>query len=189
MSYRKSTNKLCIQQSKKGKEEIIAVLNHQYPQVLLSRCTTDPLTTSKGLADRVQAPLQGNHWKFALKTYKTPVQQRLPHCLICEWQRKPFLAATKAKPRKVIIDWNMLIDKSFFSTENPAYDSKIGSDVPQTQHSLPKRRPLVIITSGKKNTQSSPTRFKASLILLFLQRLSFFEFPGVYVACELSPND
>lgn len=150
MSYRKSTNKLCIQQSKKGKEEITAVLNHQYPQVLLSRCTTDPLTTSKGLADRVQAPLQGNHWKFALKTYKTPVQQRLPHCLICERQRKPFLAVTKAKPRKVIIDWNMLIDKSFFSTENPAYDSKIGSDVPQTQHSLPKRRPLVIITSGKK---------------------------------------
>lgn len=139
---------------------------------------------------------QGFSWASTSSTPRKPLEvpfedlqdpkfnRGLPRRLICEWPRKSFLAVIKANPREAIFDWNMWMDQSFSSAENTACDSKIVSDTPQTQRSFPKRRPFVITTSGKKiytilshQVQSRPH--------CFVLAKTFFEFPGVYVTCEL----
>lgn len=144
---------------------------------------------------------QGFSWASTSSTPRKPLEvpfedlqdpkfnRGLPRRLICEWPRKSFLAVIKANPREAIFDWNMWMDQSFFSAENTACDSKIVSDIPQTQRSFPKRRPFVISTSGKKNIHN-PLPPGSKPASLFCSCKDFLRVP--WCLCGLwafSPND
>lgn len=77
-----------------------------------------------------------------------------------------FLGVTEEKRLKMIFRWNILIEEFSSLLRNQIVIPKLCPMYPKHSTAFTKRRPLVIISL--KKIKSSPTRFKASLILLFL---------------------